>query len=112
MAAPLSVSATSKPIQKAVFTSRLINYYRGQPGGMTLPVGGGCTESRAMEAGGAVTLVISDYACEKVQGIRIIIGDTAESIHSGFEMVNMNFHTSGTQTTVATNLNLSGPVAT
>lgn len=110
MAYPSSVSSGSSLGAKAQFIARLISYYLGSPGNVSLPVGWGCPESKAIEAKGAVALVVADKACEKVQGIRIIIGDTAESIHSGFELVNMNFHTSGTQVSVANNLNLSAPI--
>lgn len=110
MAYPVTISSNTKLGPKAAFVAKLISYYKGSPGSVALPVGGGCPESKAIAAGGAVTLVVADWACEKVQGIRIIIGDTAESIHSGFELVNMNFHTYGTQTSVASNLNLSAPV--
>ena len=112
MAAPMGVTSSTTGGEAASFTGQLKQYYAGSPGTSTLPVGAGCTEQRALEAGGAVTMVAADKHCQLVQGIRIIIGDTAESIQSGFEMVNVNFHTSGTQVSIASNFNLSAPVAT
>lgn len=92
------------------FNMELIQYYAGTPGTSYLPPGQGCPESAAMEAGGAVTYVKADKHCQLVQGIRITIGDTAESIHSGFELVNLNFHCNGTQASVSSNMNLRGPM--
>lgn len=111
MAYPATITATDKGTTEANFNGFIINYYKGSPGKGTLEVGVGCSEQRAMEAGGAVTYVGADQLCQKVQGIRIIIGDTAESIHSGFELVNMNFHTMGTQSSFASNLNLGAPIS-
>lgn len=112
MAYPGNYNDSTPLGEKASYLVLVGRYYTGTPGSIALPVGGGCPESRAIEAGGAVTLVVSDFACQKVQGIRIKIGDTAESIHSGFEMVNMNFHTSGTSAVVANNFNMGAPIAT
>ena len=89
-------------------TVALIQYYAGTPGSSYLPIGTTCPESQA--AGGAVTHVAADKACKGVQGLRIIIGDTFDSIHSGFEMTNFNFHTNGTQPSVSATWALSGPV--
>ena len=85
-----------------------INYYPNSPGTVPFEIGSGCPESKA--AGGAVALVVADKLCQQVQGLRIIIGDTYESIHSGFDMVNFNFHTNGQTPRVASTLSLSGPV--
>lgn len=84
------------------------SYYTGTPGNKGGGVASGCAE--AMAAGGAVSYNPEDKTCYGVQGKRIIIGDTAESIQAGFEMVNFNFHTSGTQARTATSTQLSGPV--
>ena len=111
MAHPGGVSSSDAGGASATFSGALINYYKGSPGKMVEEIGAGCTEQKAIEGGGLVTYVAADKKCQLTQGIRIIIGDTAESIHSGFEMVNMNFHTMGTQVSVASNINLSGPVA-
>jgi hypothetical protein len=62
-------------------------------------------------AGNAVATNTPAKLCEHIQGIRIIIGDTFESIMGGFEMVNMNFSTNGTQGCAASNLTLTAPSA-
>lgn len=91
--------------------SVMIQYYAGVPGSAPLPPGTACPEGVAMAAGRAVTPVFADKYCQGLQGIRIVIGDTAESVHSGFEMVNMNFGCNGTQCSCATCFQLEGPVA-
>lgn len=111
MACPCACSDSSSLGGKNGNLAMLKSKYKGSPGKIALPVGNGCPESKAMEAGGAVTLVMSDFACEKVQGIRIIIGDTDEGIRSGFERVNENFHTYGTLASVVNNFNLNAPIA-
>lgn len=85
-------------------------YAQGSPGKSYLPPGTACPESVAMAAGKAVTHVASDKMCKGIQGITIIIGDTFNSIDSGFSMVNVNFGCKGGQLCVASNLSLSGPV--
>jgi hypothetical protein len=89
----------------------MINYYAGSPGSSPLPPGTACPEGIAMAAGRAVTYVKTDGFCQGVQGIRIVIGDTAESIHSGFEMVNLNFGCNGTQPSCSNCFQLGGPLA-
>lgn len=74
--------------------------------GMVSP---GCLESLA--AGGAVAYDPLAGGCWGVTGLRIIIGDTIESIQAGFEKVNFNFHVSGTQIPVANQYQLPGPVS-
>lgn len=85
-----------------------VNYHPNSPGSSPLPIGVGCPESKA--AGGAVTHVAADKSCKPVQGLRIIIGDTAESIQGGFDMCNFNFHCNGTQPRVASLISLPGPI--
>ena len=92
------------------FSMALIQYYAGTPGSTYLPPGLACPEFAAMEAGGAVTYVKSDKHCQLVQGIRITIGDLSESVHSGFELVNLNFHCNGTQPSVSNNMSLKGAI--
>ena len=88
-----------------------IQYYAGSPGSSPLPPGTACPEGVALAAGKAVVHVAADKYCKGVQGIRIVIGDTAESIHSGFEMVNLNFGCNGTQPSVSNSFQLGGPIA-
>lgn len=109
MACPCSVSSTTPGGEAASFNGEMNDYYKGTPGSVTFKIGEGCTEQRAIEAGSAVTAVGADQKCRRVQGIRIIIGDTAEGIMSGFTLVNKNFSTSGTQVAMASNLNLGAP---
>lgn len=111
MACAGSCSSDTPGGDAAGFNGELKQYYTGSAGSDVYVISPGCTEQKAMEAGSAVTSVDIEQMCQRVQGIRIIIGDTAESIQAGFEMVNKNFSTSGTQVAVANNLNLSGPVA-
>ena len=85
-------------------------YPEGSPGSGTLDVGGGCSEQKAMEAGGAVTLVKADDKCRKVQGLPIIIGDTAMSIDAGFSRTNQNFHVKGGQIAITSNFVMNAPV--
>ena len=85
-------------------------YQQGSPGSSYLPPGTACPESVALAAGKAVTHVGADKMCKGIQGITIVIGDTYNSIDSGFSMVNLNFGCRGGQLCVATNFNLSGPV--
>ena len=84
------------------------SYYAGSPGNKVGPVDQGCIE--ALAAGGAVSWDPQSKMCFGVQGKRIVIGDTFESIHSGFELVNYNFHCSGTQPSVSNSMQLNGPV--
>lgn len=84
------------------------SYYVGSPGNKIGGVDAGCIE--ALASSGAVSWDPQTKTCYGVQGTRIIIGDTFESIHSGFELVNFNFHCSGTQASVASELQLGGPV--
>ena len=111
MACPGGCSSDTPGGESASFTGALNQYYKGDPGSDVYDISSGCSEGKAMEAGSAVTSVDIEKRCERVQGIRIIIGDTAESIQAGFEMVNKNFSTSGTQVAMASNFNLAGPVA-
>lgn len=85
-------------------------YMQGSPGKSYLPPGTACPESVAMAAGKAVTHVGSDKMCKGIQGITIIIGDTFNSIDSGFSMVNVNFGCKGGQLCVANQIQLNGPV--
>lgn len=85
-----------------------LNYHPNSPGNADLPIGTLCPEYKA--AGGAVTYVGADKKCQGVQGLRITIGDTAESIQGGFDMVNFNFHCNGSQPRVASVFNLEGPI--
>ena len=85
-------------------------YAQGMPGSSYLPPGAACPESVAMAAGKAVTHVGADMACKGIQGITIVIGDTFNSIDSGFSMVNVNFGCRGGQLCVANNFSLPGPV--
>lgn len=84
------------------------SYYAGTPGNKTGPIDQGCIEALAAE--GAVSWDPTAKTCFGVQGKRIVIGDTFESIHSGFELVNYNFHCSGTQPSVSNSMQLNGPV--
>lgn len=110
MACPFGCSSSTNGGQAAAFDGVLKQYYKGSPNSGTLDVGTGCSEQRAMEAGGLVAYVEADKLCQKVQGIRIIIGDTAEGLHSGFEQINMMHYTNGTQVSVSSNLNINAPV--
>ena len=110
MACPGGCSSDTPGGEAASFDGQLKQYYKGSPGSSTLDVGSGCTEQKAMEAGSAVTLVQADLKCQRVQGIRVIIGDTAETIQSATELFNKNFSTFGTQVAIASNLNLNSPV--
>ena len=85
-------------------------YHAGNPGSKMWGEGAECSEAMAYAAGHAVATNTPTKMCEHIQGMRIIIGDTVESIQGGFEMVNMNFATSGTQPAVSNNFNLNGPV--
>ena len=111
MACAGSCSSDTPGGESANFSGVLNQYYKGSPGSDVYEISVGCSEAKAMEAGSAVTSVDIEKKCEMVQGIRIIIGDTAESIQGGFEMVNKNFSTSGTQVAMASNFNLNAPVA-
>ena len=106
----VSISASDQG-GESLNNTAYINYYAGSPGSSPLPPGTACPEGVALAAGKAVVHVAADKFCKGVQGIRIVIGDTAESIHSGFEMVNVNFGCNGTQASVASSFNLGGPVA-
>lgn len=110
MACAGSCSSSTPGGEAASFTGELKQYYTGSPGTDVYDISTGCSEQKAMEAGSAVTAVDIEKLCERVQGIRIIIGDTAEGIDSGFQLVNKNFSTSGRQVAVAANFNLSAPV--
>ena len=109
MACAGTCSSSTPGGDAANFDGQLKEYYSGSPGSETFDVGSGCTEQRAMEAGSAVTAVGADKKCRRVQGIRIIIGDTAESVDSGFQLVNKNLSTSGTQVAMSSNFNLNAP---
>lgn len=85
-------------------------YAEGSPGSSYLPPGTACPESVAMEAGSAVTYVGADKKCQRVQGIKIIIGDTAMSNMEGFTTTNMNFSCSGQQPCCHSNLTMNAPV--
>lgn len=85
-------------------------YHAGNPGSKVWTEGAECSEAMAYKAGHAVATNTPAELCEHIQGMRIIIGDTVESIQGGFEMVNMNFATNGTQPSVSSNFNLTGPV--
>lgn len=109
MAYQASISATTAGGARASFASDGgYNYHPNSPGNSPLPIGAGCPESKA--AGGAVTHVGADKMCKPVQGLKIIIGDTADSIQAGFDMCNFNFHCNGQQPRVASIFNLPGPV--
>lgn len=45
--------------------------------------------------------------CWQITGVKVPIGDTSASVHAGFEIVNFNFHTNGTQRSVPTKVNLT-----
>ena len=81
-------------------------------GSSTFPPGGACKESRAVAAGRAVTLVGADFACQGVQGITLVIGDTYHSVHSGFSFVNMELGCNGEQGCCANIFSLNGPMVT
>ena len=85
-------------------------YHSGNPGSIMWGEGAECSEAMAYAAGHAVATNTPAHLCEHIQGMKIIIGDTVESIQGGFEMVNMNFATSGTQPAVSNNFNLNGPI--
>lgn len=85
-------------------------YEQGQPGNSYLPPGTACPESVAMTAGKAVTHVAADLSCKGIQGITIVIGDTFNSINSGFSMVNLNFGCAGDQNCIASNIAFNAPV--
>lgn len=107
-----SVSISASDVgSETLGSSVTIQYYAGSPGSSPLPPGEACPEGIAMAAGRAVTHVAADRFCKGIQGIRIVIGDTAESIHSGFEMVNVNFGCNGTQPSCSNCFQLAGPVA-
>lgn len=108
MAYPSTVSRSTPGTTALSVTMGMIQYYAGTPGSSYLPIGLTCPESQA--AGGAVTYVAADLKCQGVQGLRIIIGDTFDSIHSGFEMCNFNFHCNGTQPSMSVSLSLPGPM--
>jgi hypothetical protein len=108
MAFPASVSPVTPGGDSFTVTTAYIQYYAGSPGSSYLPVGTTCPESQA--AGGAVAYVGSDKKCQGVQGLRITIGDTMDSIHSGFEMTNFNFHCNGTQSSISASWALNGPI--
>ena len=108
MALPATISSTTPGTSAFSTTVAMISYYTGSPGSSYLPLGTTCPESQA--AGGAVAYVAADMKCQGVQGLRIVIGDTFDSIHSGFEMCNFNFHCNGTQVSVASAMSLPGPV--
>lgn len=82
----------------------------GDGSGSWLQPGTNCPESVALAAGRAVTHVAADKSCKGVQGITINIGDTWNSIHSGFSMVNVNFGCNGEQGCCASFASLEGPV--
>lgn len=107
----MDITVSSSDAPGAVLASSYhIQYYAGTPGTVVYDVGKACTEAVAMSAGRAVTHVGVEKLCEGIQGIRIVIGDTFESIHSGFELVNLNFGNNGTQSSVANQYLLKGPV--
>lgn len=110
MAHPANVSNATSGGDALSTTVALISYYTGSPGNSYLPIGTTCPESQA--AGGAVTHVAADKACKGVQGLRIIIGDTFDSVHSGFEMTNFNFHCAGTQPSISATWAMNGPAST
>lgn len=103
-----TISSSAPGTSAFTVTTALISYYAGSPGSSYLPIGTTCPESQA--AGGAVAYVGSDKKCQGVQGLRIIIGDTMDSIHSGFEMCNFNFHCNGTQGSVSVSYAMNGPM--
>lgn len=49
-------------------------------------------------------------ACFAIYGLGINIGDTSASVHAGFEVCNLNFHSSGTSRPAVNPLQLKGPV--
>ena len=106
----VSISASDQG-SESLNNTIVINYYAGSPGSAALPPGTACPEGIALAMGKAVTPVFADFACQGLQGIRIVIGDTAESIHSGFELVNLNFGCNGTQPSVANSFRLGAPIA-
>ena len=63
-----------------------------------------------MTAGKAVAYVGADYHCEGIQGITIVIGDTFNSVNSGFSMVNLNLGCKGDQNCIASNIVFNAPV--
>lgn len=85
-------------------------YHIGNPGSELWGPGSECSEAMAYSQGNAVATNTPAKLCEHIQGMRIIIGNTVESIQGGFEMVNMNFSTNGTQPAVSSNFNLTGPI--
>lgn len=107
MACPTCITGSTPGTSAFSITAAMISYYKGIPGDSYLPLGKTCPESQA--GLGAVAYVAADMKCEGVQGLRIVIGDTFDSIHSGFEMTNYNFHCNGTQMSVAANFALNGP---
>lgn len=48
--------------------------------------------------------------CFPIFGLGIAIGDTDASVHAGFEVCNLNFHSSGTSRPAVNPLQLEGPV--
>jgi hypothetical protein len=59
---------------------------------------------------GGVPVDTFQKMCWKVSGRAVIINDKEFSVQAGFEMVNFNFHTSGTQPALSTYTNIVGTV--
>lgn len=85
-------------------------YYAGHGGDKMWGEGAECNEAMAYAAGHAVATNTPAQLCEHIQGMKIIIGDTFESLQGAIEQVNMNFATNGTQPVLANNLVLNAPV--
>lgn len=110
--ATISPSTPGTAAAKSGSGSAGSKYHIGSPGSQMWGPGAECSEAMAYASGHAVATNTPAKLCEHIQGMRIIIGSTVESIQGGFEMVNMNFATSGTQPTVSTNFNLNAAART
>jgi hypothetical protein len=76
----------------------------------------GCTKAGAI----ALDMTVLDPAripvppvprCWIITGVKVPIGRSFASVQSGFEIVNFNFHTYGTQRSLPTNTGIKGPIS-
>jgi len=80
-------------------------YYTNSPGDKNNVGPFGCTQ---VSGTGAHAYDQIGDGCWGVTGVRVVIADTTNSIHQGFERTNWNFSVDGSQPAVPNNFGLPG----